>query len=834
MHINYNLKTPIIILLLLVTTAVQAQDPAKEQAVEDFRQYFSEHAYRGHQLTKSKTEKINSQECIELLGEDGKFVDMVAEQDKIEQEKMNLANYTPPQKVVSNFGAKAFNRMWRIAQTYRGKAYNEYKNDATYLKLLKAINNYSKIEADRGSIGSGRFHESCFAIPTAAVNTYFCLYYAMDNIEKGKDTRELVVAANKSLLQMSYQSWTQPFRNDETDNNVVSVERFQKHVWWVGGNGLGFRSLLPTAAAMRSIEMMDVLAIVSKGGLSSVSQNTYDEAFWTEGFTADGAGWGHGMQCLIWGYPISGTSAALSLIEYFKGTPWAKQLEYENAHALINYYRGSSWHYFKGLTPPCLSRGSMAYHNLKEQSVATDAMVKTTIDSWLISYPEQEQQELLDFQEDIKDKRIAMEGYPGGYYTGTRWFFNNDNLIKKNTDYYQFISMASIRCDGIEMAKEMADKFNFFTCDGMTLFMKDGTEYHKAKGAWNLTAIPGVTSRQVNDSILVPMRNWRGYCSKHNFAAAATSGTKNAAAGFIFEKMNASNKENVNDTSGKDDPNDFIYGVKAHKGYFMVDDYLIALGAGITNLNPEIDGDIWTTIDQTTLSWNTFWNTKNDLKPNTNPFSEPFKLKKKEDEKYIWASQADGFSYAVLPEATTGSVELAIENRPTKWNEINEANKKVKNKSEEAKIFQMYINHGQKVKEGTYAYVVYAGKEKAQKAFLDMPLNILENTTDIQAVSWGNHYIGASFYNPNKTLFTADEKIKVSAPCTLLFEKTADNWKLTVTDAEMNPELETIEVKTTLPISGKAATKRGKWNVVSIPMHQGALCGKPSTVEVSL
>ena len=73
-----------------------------------------------------------------------------------------------------------------------------------------------------------------------------------------------------------------------------SISRFRNHVWWVGGNALAYRSLLPVAAMYRSIPMVDLLAEVCQRGISMTSQNTYSEAFWTEGFTADGAGWGHG------------------------------------------------------------------------------------------------------------------------------------------------------------------------------------------------------------------------------------------------------------------------------------------------------------------------------------------------------------------------------------------------------------------------------------------------------------------------------------------------------------------------------------------------------------
>jgi chondroitin AC lyase len=149
-------------------------------------------------------------------------------------------------------------------------------------------------------------------------------------------------------------------------------------------------------------------------------------------------------------------------------------------------------------------------------------------------------------------------------------------------------------------------------------------------------------------------------------------------------------------------------------------------------------------------------------------------------------------------------------------------------------IFQLHINHGQNVVDGQYAYVVYGGEEKAQKVFSDMPLTILENTIDIQAISWGDAYIGASFYNPEKVLEVEDSEISVSTPCALLLEKINGTWKLTVTDAQMDKNLKTIEVKTSLPISGGEVSKDGKWNVVSVPMPQGALCGKPATVELTM
>lgn len=117
-------------------------------------------------------------------------------------------------------------------------------------------------------------------------------------------------------------------------------------------------------------------------------------------------------------------------------------------------------------------------------------------------------------------------------------------------------------------------------------------------GGWDVTASPGVTAREGMDK-LVPVENWRGYCSRSNFAAGATDGGSNAVAGYIFEKMNASAKEGVNDKGNSEGLNEVLYGFKAYKSYFILGDYMVALGAGVTNKRPELDGEIRTTIDQT-------------------------------------------------------------------------------------------------------------------------------------------------------------------------------------------------------------------------------------------
>ena len=376
-------------------------------------------------------------------------------------------------------------------------------------------------------------------------------------------------------------------------------------------------------------------------------------------------------------------------------------------------------------------------------------------------------------------------------YNGTRWFFNNDDLIKKNSRYHIIVNMSSVRCDGIESATGFADAYNFCTTDGSTLFQKNGNEYRPIFGAFDATAFPGVTAREGMDR-LTPVTNWRGYCSKHNFAAAATLGGENAVAGYIFEKMNASNKKGVNDKGDLKVKNEVLYNVKAYKSYFMLGDYTVCLGAGITNLDPVQPGHIRTTIDQT---------------EHTGQISV---MQGKKGVK--WLMQENGFAYSVFPN-DAARMKYTTETRKTEWTKMNYSNIQKKGLPEKVDVLQIWIDHGQAPVNDNYGYVVYAGDNSPAKEY---PFQVLRNDTLVQAVASNDEtIIEAVFYNPTATLKHKKLQLSVSAPCAVLIEKRQKDISLSVTDACMNPNCRQITV-----------TYCGK--VYTLNMPQGNQCGKPA------
>ena len=357
----------------------KVKDAMKEKSILDYRETFSKNGYRQHELSKCK---ISASECVNQLTSEGQFADMIELETRICNEKLLFEKFYGTDNIVANFLVEAHNRIWKIATDIRKGKFSE--KDPKYPVFLKAILHYGAIEIGRSNT-IPRFHASCFAIPTAAVNTYFCLLKKMDDVEAGKIKDEQLVAVCDMLKTLALQAWTQPLRKDETDKNVVQIERFRNHVWWVGGNALAYRSLLPVAFMYKSIPMIDLIADVSQKCISTTSQNTFSTAFWTEGFTADGAGWGHGKQSLVWGYPIDGTSNALSILNDLKGSPWEKKLSRENVRALFNFFQGANWYYYKGFNLPGLDRTNMRYEP-EDNVIKYTGMLKTLLNDWKDSF----------------------------------------------------------------------------------------------------------------------------------------------------------------------------------------------------------------------------------------------------------------------------------------------------------------------------------------------------------------------------------------------------------------------------------------------------------------
>ena len=764
----------------------------KEQSVEMLRHYYAKHPM----------EFVHVQCHPELLAAylkqfnvGGFFRDLRMEKEQKYYKKPTSVQ----QEVMGERLKKAFIRLWTISENCRSE------NKPLPAGFWKAVIYYGKIETGRPNNGR-RFHASCFYMPGYANGIYFSNLKLMDRVERGEERSTDLVEANRLLRAISLQSWTHPWRDDATQIDYISVERFRNHVWWVGGNALGYRDLLATAAVQHSVKMIEVLSEVCQKSFSAVSQPTINKAFWTEGFTADGAGWGHGRQNLVWGYPIHGAVGALDFLHKLQGTAFEKCLDKENTKAIMNCLRGSSFFYYKGYIPPCVSRLSYLYYEKKKIFIPYRELVNRCVAYFLNQFTIEDQKELLTLQQELEHKQILDMGAFSPFYTGIHWFWNNDDLVKKDAESYVLVNMASSRCDGLESAHTVNDAANVFACDGQTMFMKDGNEYAEIMGAIDRTSLSGITAR-VGDSLVIPETNWDGYCSRYNLAAGVTDNARYGACGFVFEKMNARQKNGKSWT-----PIPFYDGVKAYKSYFLLGDYLLALGAGITDLHRNFEQEIHTTLDQTLY--------KGDLCLLSDTCSLLLKERRgilfSKNESPLWLVHQGGFAYALL--GGGDSLHYVVDRRINRWTERHAGNKAIKNLPTHSTVFQLWLNHGAHPTDTSYAYMVYTGSGTPE--LKHYPFIIVENSVRRQIVSDNTKTVCAGMVYDATDSFQLWGKIcKVSVPCAFLLKKTPDGYELVINDAEMDANRGSIY----FDFGGQS---------YHIKCYQEALCGKP--IKISL
>ncbi|RKN84539.1 polysaccharide lyase family 8 super-sandwich domain-containing protein [Paenibacillus ginsengarvi] len=777
----------------------------KKHALKNLRRRIARVPYR----TKVYEQFNEHGSYISNLGEDGRFADL---DDSIQNTYV------------------AVMRLTAISEPFHLAKEKPLDDEQLKSKIFKAITHYCKWEADRTDLGWTRFHDSVFAIPVAVTNLFFFFLPDMEAVENGTAEDPLTASVHKQLRRCSLQAWTLPQRGDHTDRHPISPERFRKHAWWMGGNALTYRPAFYAAVMLQSVEMVDTLAYVSSHILTPTSHTNKDESFWNEGICADGFGWGHGPQAYNRHYPREGVLSGLTIIKALKGTPWERESTCESVDWLINFIRGISWSHFKDVDAPMQSRHIFTRKTKDDLGYLYDIvqLLVETFGSLLTEKQSQEMNELLDRKQILK-----MDGYPSGYYNGVRYFWNNDDLIKKTDELYIYVNMASNRCSGVEFAHTMADKLNFFTADGSYVIARYGDEWVNSKGAWEMTQLPGITARHIKTTELVPETNWSGYNSIHPFAGGVAR-DQNGAAAFVFEKDDRSEADGAGIEHNRS--NKGIFGVKAYKSYFIMDDSVVCLGAGITDKQPEQRGEIRTAINQTSWVTDILYRKAGRLSIETFKMNQNYlreAVKERESGSDIpWVKQ-NGVLYAIVPEHTSGEVTVLAEERQTHWELLNFTNHGVEN--EACRIFHIWINHGQAPVDGKYAYFMYAGDQEPQTYLESNPVRILSNTTGLQAVANHNNSIIQAIFYENETVCKADTlRMKVSNPAVVMLEQQGEELFVTVSDPYQDVHLKELVIYLTIPVSGEGIVMENEWHAVPIQLPESPEIGKPITVVLKV
>ena len=371
---------------------------------------------------------------------------------------------------------------------------------------------------------------------------------------------------------------------------------------------------------------------------------------------------------------------------------------------------------------------------------------------------------------------------------GTRYFWNNDLLICREKGSLAAITMLSSRVLSVECAPAFSHMTDFWS-DGAAWIMKRYDSYRIARGFLKPCAVPGVTSRQWE--FTHTGAQWRTYTGLHNFAGGATDG-RYAVCGYKMEREKL---------PANPDPN--FYDLYAEKSYFWFDGKLICIGTSITDKAVK-DVPAATTVDQT------LWRGPAVFAPEEvrNP-GEAFQA----ETQLLWH---DGVGYAVL----NGKGKLSGETREDRWLEIDRNNAKAKKLPKTAPILMFQIDHGQNVKNGSYAYMVdfdCPDFAELKKRTEDPSFEIAAATPDVHAVrEKSSGTLAAVFFKPGEA-----GGLSADAPAVVLVRQTPDGKVLaTVNDPEQDPKRDAV----TIGWNGKT---------YRIQLPTGVYCGQPATADLS-
>ncbi|WNJ19750.1 polysaccharide lyase family 8 super-sandwich domain-containing protein [Pontibacter sp. G13] len=394
--------------------------------------------------------------------------------------------------------------------------------------------------------------------------------------------------------------------------------------------------------------------------------------------------------------------------------------------------------------------------------------------------------------------------------TGSRYFWNSELLIHSREQHYVGIRMLSQRTSGPEMGNGYVCK-NYHTADGTVFAFVDGDEYDNVRIAWNLNALPGLTTEQ-KPSGMPDMSNAGGE-SNNSFANGVTD-REHSVAAFDYNKKNAWTT------------------ARAQKGYFLFEDDWVFLGSNIRQTGPA-GYDIWTTLNQpewrTDITYNVNGNQAtiavgNDKSLDFNNISQT-----------AWFHQ-DGIGYVIIPDGTV-NIKMVAESRTGNWNDLDASQK---SETATVNVFQLSINHGKSPQEGTYQYIMVPDVTAAEMpAYVaNMPVTILENDKDKQAVSHKNlNKTQMVFYSPNQKI-TTESGIEVSTDIPaimMLTEETGGKLKISVSDAN-HSGADKIHIKIAQEVNGNNVTydAASGTSTITVNLQTGLYLGRQEDIELTL
>ncbi|WP_433519232.1 polysaccharide lyase 8 family protein [Nonomuraea sp. CA-143628] len=343
----------------------------------------------------------------------------------------------------------------------------------------------------------------------------------------------------------------------------------------------------------------------------------------------------------------------------------------------------------------------------------------------------------------------------GPRMTGTYVFADMDRVVHRRPTWAYAIAMSSQRIGAAE-AMNQENLHGWYTGDGMTyLYTADLTH-------WNDDLWPTIDPHRLPGTTVDTRRRAPLSHSKRRLPPTPWAGgvALDGEYGVAAMKLIADGSS-----------------LRAKKAWFLLDDAVIALGAGIA----ASDGRRIETIVENR---------------NTHDWHPP--LTRGDG----WVHLSGVAGYALLDGA---DAKVIREQRTGRWRDID---KGATTGGDSTPVTRHYttilLDHGVDPRKARYAYAVLPDASIAQTAAYGPRIKILANSRTVQAIARDN-VLAAVFWRAG-TVETADGPLHADGPCTLLIRRDHGRVRLAVSD----PSRTADEVKITLPWRVKSVKKRSR------------------------
>ena len=446
-----------------------------------------------------------------------------------------------------------------------------------------------------------------------------------------------------------------------------------------------------------------------------------------------------------------------------QGTPFA--FKREDLAVLRNYYlQGTRWMVYRGLMD----------YNVRGRQVGRPSGFDQRAEillpqlTYFIEADPDHNEEYTQSREKIIQRLPQIE-------TGHKHFWRSDYTVHHRGTYFTSLKMCSQRTIGVETDVNSENLLGYYLPYGLTYIYRNGDEYEDIFPVWDWAMLPGVTSPDKVYPII------KGAFTQPTQFVGGVSDGKYGVSVMDLE---------VHELTGK-------------KAWFWFDNEWIALGAGITSTGEDF---IQTGINQTKLKGNIMVNGKplidHDNVPN--------------DVSWVWHDSV-GYFFPSSP----NSLHISGQEQTGEMHRIYGLGE---NTHHSMDVFSLWLSHGSKPENETYAYAVIPGiSGQAMEAYVkDSPFEILANSGKVQAIFHEKLQLtGVVFHESIAFQLAESLTLEPNHPCLVLINQTTNT--LAVSDPTATHEHIELVVK--------EATGASQRIIVDLPL--GLNAGKSVSVSIN-